>query len=141
MCSVRRRSTYPPHWPSGPRPVPAGAGCCQWVQWGWSQLSSAQSAAWSKVDVTHGGQHLARFNVGFLGFRRPRAQPVHIPVVHAEGGRDQYRVMDFKIGGSLLSGGLDGGFRHLPASLLDRKSTRLNSSHLGISYAVFCLKK
>src|ERR1035438_1455146 len=24
--------------------------------------------------------------------------------------------------------------------LLDRKSTRLNSSHLGISYAVFCLK-
>src|SRR5262245_63459606 len=27
----------------------------------------------------------------------------------------------------------------LPVS--DRKSTRLNSSHLGISYAVFCLKK
>src|SRR5437899_5224211 len=26
-------------------------------------------------------------------------------------------------------------------STLDRKSTRLNSSHLGISYAVFCLKK
>src|SRR5437899_8057932 len=32
--------------------------------------------------------------------------------------------------------------RHGPANLsLDRKSTRLNSSHLGISYAVFCLKK
>src|SRR5215472_8135778 len=27
------------------------------------------------------------------------------------------------------------------ASARDRKSTRLNSSHLGISYAVFCLKK
>src|SRR5256885_7997311 len=26
-------------------------------------------------------------------------------------------------------------------NLLDRKSTRLNSSHLVISYAVFCLKK
>src|SRR5690625_6909770 len=25
--------------------------------------------------------------------------------------------------------------------LLDRKSTRLNSSHVAISYAVFCLKK
>src|SRR5262245_62630663 len=25
--------------------------------------------------------------------------------------------------------------------IADRKSTRLNSSHLGISYAVFCLKK
>src|SRR5437899_5908285 len=30
---------------------------------------------------------------------------------------------------------------HPPASAEDRKSTRLNSSHLGISYAVFCLKK
>src|SRR5258705_7038030 len=29
--------------------------------------------------------------------------------------------------------------RRAPAR--DRKSTRLNSSHLGISYAVFCLKK
>src|SRR3712207_8973548 len=29
---------------------------------------------------------------------------------------------------------------YLPASL-DRKSTRLNSSHANISYAVFCLKK
>src|SRR5258705_9635049 len=27
------------------------------------------------------------------------------------------------------------------AERADRKSTRLNSSHLGISYAVFCLKK
>src|SRR5258705_8048894 len=27
------------------------------------------------------------------------------------------------------------------ATRRDRKSTRLNSSHLGISYAVFCLKK
>src|ERR1035438_10685015 len=27
------------------------------------------------------------------------------------------------------------------ADARDRKSTRLNSSHLGISYAVFCLKK
>src|SRR5437899_8612564 len=36
-------------------------------------------------------------------------------------------------------------FRTVPGSAArlrtDRKSTRLNSSHLGISYAVFCLKK
>src|SRR5256885_10614781 len=31
--------------------------------------------------------------------------------------------------------------QHHPQSSLDRKSTRLNSSHLVISYAVFCLKK
>src|SRR5690625_6258277 len=30
---------------------------------------------------------------------------------------------------------------HRQASLRDRKSTRLNSSHVAISYAVFCLKK
>src|SRR5438045_265613 len=30
---------------------------------------------------------------------------------------------------------------HAAAPTVDRKSTRLNSSHLGISYAVFCLKK
>src|SRR5207249_8344122 len=29
----------------------------------------------------------------------------------------------------------------LAAALPDRKSTRLNSSHVSISYAVFCLKK
>src|SRR5258705_9098072 len=31
--------------------------------------------------------------------------------------------------------------RALESIRIDRKSTRLNSSHLGISYAVFCLKK
>src|SRR3712207_7515387 len=30
---------------------------------------------------------------------------------------------------------------HRPADKRDRKSTRLNSSHANISYAVFCLKK
>src|SRR3712207_7387968 len=38
--------------------------------------------------------------------------------------------------------GLDGALARLAASqLADRKSTRLNSSHANISYAVFCLKK
>src|SRR5256885_5309078 len=34
-----------------------------------------------------------------------------------------------------------GGRGYETAASLDRKSTRLNSSHLVISYAVFCLKK
>src|SRR5256885_13221892 len=33
------------------------------------------------------------------------------------------------------------GERSRQSEVLDRKSTRLNSSHLVISYAVFCLKK
>src|SRR4051812_49707565 len=40
------------------------------------------------------------------------------------------------LGGSLLSSALKES--KLPP---DRKSTRLNSSHMSISYAVFCLKK
>src|SRR5438067_8115244 len=37
----------------------------------------------------------------------------------------------------------DGGTRTVPDVQIieDRKSTRLNSSHVSISYAVFCLKK
>src|SRR3712207_6847194 len=35
----------------------------------------------------------------------------------------------------------ESGGRPLPAWEPDRKSTRLNSSHANISYAVFCLKK
>src|SRR5699024_12575254 len=31
--------------------------------------------------------------------------------------------------------------RRKPFEIIDRKSTRLNSSHVSISYAVFCLKK
>src|SRR6266566_6230995 len=34
-----------------------------------------------------------------------------------------------------------GSWRTGPRGAVDRKSTRLNSSHLVISYAVFCLKK
>src|SRR3712207_7001506 len=48
-------------------------------------------------------------------------QSAEVPVSHVEQGRAR-------------SG--DGG-----VDTLDRKSTRLNSSHANISYAVFCLKK
>src|SRR5262245_62773183 len=41
--------------------------------------------------------------------------------------------------GEVLGSGTAAGGSGL--ELEDRKSTRLNSSHLGISYAVFCLKK
>src|SRR5256885_4995659 len=36
---------------------------------------------------------------------------------------------------------LENGIRRQAHVHIDRKSTRLNSSHLVISYAVFCLKK
>src|SRR5947209_10058653 len=51
-------------------------------------------------------------------------------VAHVEGG-DDARVV--------TSEGRD--HARVVAALEDRKSTRLNSSHANISYAVFCLKK
>src|SRR5688572_32625395 len=58
----------------------------------------------------------------------------------AEGALDLVRILD----GTQLLGLLDLGdlqVRCLHLELEDRKSTRLNSSHSQISYAVFCLKK
>src|SRR5256885_5610288 len=43
--------------------------------------------------------------------------------------------------GSRSVSGLNGNLGYSDAFITDRKSTRLNSSHLVISYAVFCLKK
>src|SRR3989442_9460776 len=50
-------------------------------------------------------------------------------------GRQQLQVEKALFGGSG-----DDAHRSTPAAR-DRKSTRLNSSHVPISYAVFCLKK
>src|SRR5438445_5512306 len=47
-----------------------------------------------------------------------------------------------EFGREVQAGDLNGdGFDDLDPGLEDRKSTRLNSSHANISYAVFCLKK
>src|SRR5256885_6740026 len=59
-----------------------------------------------------------------------------------------FRSTGDNIGGDVIvarhAGDFDfADFQSLPVNVqsLDRKSTRLNSSHLVISYAVFCLKK
>src|SRR5260221_5354774 len=62
--------------------------------------------------------------------RLPHAQLVHLRVVRlvAEAGPHEL-------------GPARSLRQHLPHGQADRKSTRLNSSHTVISYAVFCLKK
>src|SRR3712207_6895860 len=49
------------------------------------------------------------------------------------------------LGGASVSNGdgilLSGQTLYVVRNRIDRKSTRLNSSHANISYAVFCLKK
>src|SRR3712207_8779472 len=54
-------------------------------------------------------------------------------------------IADLGVGGPIRNQWLDAGRLLLHPEQrdlgLDRKSTRLNSSHANISYAVFCLKK
>src|SRR5437763_7545931 len=58
---------------------------------------------------------------------------------------DLWRVGFTKFAVRMLGDMVDHGFEIEPGALVqpgqDRKSTRLNSSHRCISYAVFCLKK
>src|SRR6266487_6547018 len=50
------------------------------------------------------------------------------------------RTVAGTLGRRRLPAGPGRGVRRLHSSVRDRKSTRLNSSHPSISYAVFCLK-
>src|SRR5690348_18061993 len=56
------------------------------------------------------------------------------------------KIRAFLTDGSFLAGFTQKGrltplLESIPVAMIDRKSTRLNSSHPSISYAVFCLKK
>src|SRR2546430_6123102 len=56
--------------------------------------------------------------------------------------RDEERLgILYWLGRALEAQGKGAEARELYRRVLDRKSTRLNSSHSQISYAVFCLKK
>src|SRR2546426_2519495 len=74
--------------------------------------------------------HVAAIEPGEQGHENPHSY--HHPAHHRE-----QRVTD------RAGAGLDSGPDPEPGERNpeDRKSTRLNSSHLVISYAVFCLKK
>src|SRR5437899_9345157 len=69
------------------------------------------------------------------------ALPISMPARPAAAGRARRSVVGEPAAAARASArsGLRAGAPHRAAR--DRKSTRLNSSHLGISYAVFCLKK
>src|SRR3712207_8335811 len=72
---------------------------------------------------------------GVAGARHPRAQPAPLGAQHQH---NTSAVVGQVVG---LARGVGAVDPRLPLLRLDRKSTRLNSSHANISYAVFCLKK
>src|SRR2546429_4607538 len=71
---------------------------------------------------------LFRSELGFLGFGVPEAF----------GGPG---VEDFRFNAVINEEAARRGLAAFALAITDRKSTRLNSSHGYISYAVFCLKK
>src|SRR5207249_9948108 len=85
----------------------------------------------------------------FRSIREPRIagdDGLAVPAVDDVGvrrameARGKFRAAQFFVGKDGL-GELRGGEVTFAHEGLDRKSTRLNSSHVSISYAVFCLKK
>src|SRR5689334_24657086 len=68
----------------------------------------------------------------------PRLHRGHVADAH----RHAVHIPHHQRGEIVGAGGLPADQRQLELMVLvDRKSTRLNSSHSSISYAVFCLKK
>src|SRR2546430_4588960 len=97
-----------------------------------------QGACHLDQDLTDlgGGERAAR---GQHGRQWLAAQELHDEIDHPAGladpvDRDDAGVLEF-------SGRTGFALEPLDELLVDRKSTRLNSSHSQISYAVFCLKK
>src|SRR5699024_4784786 len=79
--------------------------------------------------------------------RDPRLLRVEHPLVRARQPSREATLRGYALGEEARRGGprlpiVGGERRRLPCRVRqDRKSTRLNSSHVSISYAVFCLKK
>src|SRR5438067_10471506 len=68
----------------------------------------------------------------WVGGQRPRGEGEEVGDPRRPDEAVEVGVADEEVGDARLAGEAEAG---------DRKSTRLNSSHVSISYAVFCLKK
>src|SRR5437773_8650977 len=79
----------------------------------------------------------------FFSLIRPPPSPTLFPYTTLFRSRPPQRALDedLPLGIQRLPHLAHRSDELLPAGPQDRKSTRLNSSHITISYAVFCLKK
>src|SRR5690625_6813397 len=110
----------------------------------WSQLGTITAASGAKLllglDLNAGlllvllifitaGMNLF---VGSASAKWALMAPVFVPMLYLLGVSPEATQVAYRIGDSTTN---------VITPLIDRKSTRLNSSHVAISYAVFCLKK
>src|SRR5256885_9429535 len=87
--------------------------------------------------------HPTPFRSELLGMSRTPVRQA-LPVLAQEGLLTEHQTRGYVVRGFSTADVLDaidlrGVLEGLAARRVDRKSTRLNSSHLVISYAVFCL--
>src|SRR5690554_7189025 len=103
-----------------PRPCPAGSESSRPGRWQPEDVRSQQG--FQSLNLSRGTCYRAKF----ICIERGSTHEPSVDIRHAEQGLGIIR---------LDTAAIDNLY------LLDRKSTRLNSSHVRISYAVFCLKK
>src|SRR5699024_11694729 len=92
-------------------------------------VSSTSALAWTSAPSLHDALPISRSVDGYTLAVLVISAVFSLPVLR--------KMRDFaKRSGERVERNLE-----LASSRLDRKSTRLNSSHVSISYAVFCLRK
>src|SRR5690606_41444919 len=89
----------------------------------YTTLFRSLSLGGDALEFVEQGERIAGRERIDIGFRQPLAQGIGLFLLGVNGCGEQRQFAE------------PGG------ELPDRKSTRLNSSHVKISYAVFCLKK
>src|SRR5690554_7187242 len=91
-------------------------------------LACIHQTLWDAGDLTH----IARSRLDYMQFRAPFIRLIIAITLTGCGSLHANPLIDQLIGTTTA---------YLEDQVADRKSTRLNSSHVRISYAVFCLKK
>src|SRR5205814_3031810 len=108
----------------------------------WTNTANAANSYWAQNGASGGGYTLYSANyLNYLASNPPTVSGTRISVVQQAATNLINSLSNVNIGLMRYSNNLSGpaGPPDPGNAWDDRKSTRLNSSHLGISYAVFCL--
>src|SRR5687768_7528632 len=97
-----------------------GRGAPHLRDWGLPPSSAGARPRSGRCLVAACDDGLRHLVVRLAGVGRPSRQPVDVAVVHAEGRRDEDRVVDLEVGGACGAGCRDVAFGHGATAPLDR---------------------